>query len=265
MSLSALFQLKTRRAQAGFTLVEVLLAISILAAITAVTWVSVSTMFDTRDYMDERFQRYQMVRAAMSRMERELAGAYLAGPDNGGEPLPGEEDEAMEEQLSSGRFAQIDEPVQFGMIATDDQMDFTSFAHIRTLEGEPTSEHAEIGYYLERRQNDAGQMVQALMRREDTSLDDDITRGGQSYMMIPEVEKVKFEYWDPGEVEVGTLQEMVKSGRWVDRWDTTHREFAGRLPTRVRIQITLPPMNARSRSEIFTIQAQLATTEVLEL
>jgi general secretion pathway protein J len=250
--------------QAGFTLIEVLLAISIMAAITGVMWVSIGAMFQTRDYMGARFERYQIMRVAMNRISRELASAYVAGPANGGEPLPGKEAEAMEQRAENGSLQQRIEPVQFGMIGKDDGINFTTFAHIRTLAGEDSSQHAEIGYFVESRRNEDGEIVDALMRREDTTIDDDITDGGHIFMMIPNVEEVEFEYWDPGPVKLGTMKEMAEEGQWVDAWDTTREEFAGRLPPRMRIRVTLPPMNERSREETFTIQTEIATTEVLE-
>lgn len=252
------------RPSAGFTLIEVLLAVSILAVITSIMWISVSNMFRTRDFMNERFERYQIMRVSMDRMARELASTYLAGPEHGGEPLPGEEEEAKQAQAESGSSQRMREPVQFGMIGRDDTLNFTTFAHIRTLAGEKASQHAEIGYFTERHRNDEGELVTALMRREDTTVDDDITDGGRIFTMIPNVEEVKFEFWDPGRVKVGTMEEMAEEGRWVDSWDTTRSEFAGRLPTRVRIQVTLPPMDERGREETFTIQSEIGATEVLE-
>lgn len=256
------------RPQAGFTLIEILIAVAVLAMLTGITWVGVSNMFSTRDYMTERFERYQIMRVAMDRMTRELSSAYLAGPEHGGEPLPGEEEEFQEAQDgNAGTTAQLKarrEPVQFGMIGRDDQLDFTSFAHIRSIEGERASQHAEIGYFTERkRDRDTGRLVTSLMRREDTSLDDDITDGGKIYTMVPNIESVEFEYWDPGPPSLGTMEEVAE-GDWSDSWDTTKSEYAGRLPTRVRIRVTLPPQDERGREEVFTIQTQIETTEVLE-
>jgi general secretion pathway protein J len=264
----ALWGTDDRRAQAGFTLIEVLLAVTVLATLTAITWVGVSGMFSTRDYMTERFERYQIMRVAMDRMAREFSSAYLAGPEHGGEPLPGEEEEMQEAQDgNAGKVAQLQarrEPVQFGMIGRDDEVNFTSFAHIRSIAGEKASQHAEIGYFTERKRDSrTGRLVNSLMRREDTTLDDDITDGGKIYTMIPNIEDVEFEYWDPGPPSVGTMEEMAE-GDWTDSWDTTKSEFAGRLPTRVRIRVTLPPQDERGDEEVFTIQTQLETTEVLE-
>lgn len=258
-----------KRSRAGFTLIEVLLAITVLATLTSITWVGVSSMFDTRDYMTQRFERFQIMRVSMDRMAREFAAAYLAGPEHGGEELPGESEQAQlgggdEDSSASAQNQRLREPVQFGMIGREDEVSFTSFAHIRSIEGEKASQHAEISYFTERRRDrETGRFVTSLMRREDTTLDDDITDGGKIYTMIPDLESVQFEYWDPGPVEVGTMEEMAE-GDWKDSWDTTKSEFAGRLPTRVRITVTLPPQDELGREEVFTIQTQIETTEVLE-
>jgi general secretion pathway protein J len=253
--------------RAGFTLLEVLLAVSLLAAITGIAWVGVTNMFHTRDWMTQRFERYQIIRVSMDRMAREMASTYIAGPEHGGEPLPGEEEEAREEEMErdpTGRSAAQREPVQFGLIGRDDEIHFTTFAHIRSLEGEKASQHAEIGYFIDRgRDRDSGRLVTRLMRREDTTLDDDITDGGTVYTLIPDIESVKFEYWDPGPVQMGTMEEMAE-GRWRDSWDTTRTEYGGRLPTRIRVTVTLPPQDPRGNEEVFTIQTQIETSEVLE-
>ena len=257
---------KPRLDSAGFTLVEVLLAVSILAAISALMGLSMQSMFNTRDYFEERYERFQMARNALNRMTSEIGSAYMAGPEHGGEFIPGEEpdpgdndEETQAEILRSQR-----EPIQFGFIADDESMNFTSFAHVRTQDGERNGHHAEIGFFLRReRDEDTGRFVTKLMRREDTTYDDDITRGGSIYTMLPEVEEVEFEYWDAGPVRLGTAEEVAE-GRWVKEWDTTRTEFAGRLPSRVRVRVVLPAQNERSQDDVFVTQAQIGVTEVLE-
>jgi general secretion pathway protein J len=261
------------RHDAGFTLIEVLITVSVIASLTAIMWVSISNMFETRDVVTERFERYQIMRVSMDRMSREISSAYLAGPEHGGEELPGEEEDpqAAAGQNPGGGESQEqptqrdqDELIQYGMIGRDDEISFTSFSHVRTIEGEMSSQHAEIGYFLERRRSDEGRLVQSLMRREDVTPDDDLEDGGEVYTMIPDVEEIRFEYWDPGPVRLGTKEEVAEEGKWKDQWDTTKSEFAGRMPTRVRITVVLPPENERSEEKTFQTQAQLETTEVLE-
>ncbi|RAL23137.1 hypothetical protein DL240_07960 [Lujinxingia litoralis] len=245
----------------GFTLIEVMIAMAIMAGLTGIVWVSVSQMFQTRDAVDARFERYQLVRLAMNRMANEIAMAYVAGPQHGGEIVPGEEAlyESEEEQLSM----QLREPVQFGMIGGEDEISFTAFAHVRVLEDERASHHTQIGYEVRREINEAGDVVNRLVRRSHANYVDDITRGGVVHTMIPEVESLEFEYWDPGPVDIGSEREIAQ-GRWVSEWDTTRREHAGRLPTRVRITLVMPAQGPRGESEVFTTQTTLGMTELLE-
>jgi prepilin-type N-terminal cleavage/methylation domain-containing protein len=247
--------------RAGFTIVEVMISIAVLASLTAVTWVSIANMYRTRDVVEARSLRHQQVRVTLDRMSSELASAYIAGPELGGKDIPGEEFQAVND--AEDMALRLQERVEFGMSGRDDRINFTTLAHTRTQPGERSSYHAEIGYFVRPGEREDGRIVDQLVRRQDTTLDDDIERGGIIYVMLPEVEDIEFEYWDPGPVRVGTFEEMAE-GRWVDEWDTSRREFAGRLPTRMRIRLVLPPGPFSTRNEVFTTQVELTTTEVLE-
>lgn len=253
--------------QSGFTLVEVMIAVAILAGLTALMWASIANMFSTRDVIEARSERYHQVRVTLNRITKEIAAAYMAGPEFGAEELPGEDVMAGlsdEEQADESAFrASGQERIQLGMIGRDDRIDFTTMAHVRTMDRERASDHAEIGYFMRTDRNEEGRMVKMLMRREDVTADDDLEGGGVIYKMLPEVEDIQFEYWDPGQVELGTFEEIAQ-GRWVREWNTTRREQAGRLPTRIRVTLTLPPPNERSEPEVFVTQAKIAVTEVLE-
>lgn len=252
------------RSQAGFTLIEVMLAVGILASLTGLMWLSIANMFRTRDAIEERSERYQQVRITLNRMSEEIASAYVAGPEFGAEEIPGEESFGLEGEEDALPALPSGELMQLGFIGRDDELSFTSFAHVRTSPRERSSNHAEIGYFIRtERDEEDGRMVKKLMRREDVSADDDLQKGGVIYTMLPEIESVKFEYWDAGQVELGTFEEVAQ-GRWVTDWDTTRREQGGRLPTRVRITIELPPTARMDEPEKFVTQTQIHTTEVLE-
>ncbi len=252
--------MRNRPNNAGFTIVEVLIAITIVAVLSGLTWASISQMYRSRDLIQERSGRYQAVRITMERLTQEIGSAFMAGPEFGFEEIPGEEPTPAE---ATEIPAQPVEPLQSGMIGRDDSIHFTSFAHQRTFEGERAGNVAEIGYFLRSERNEEGELYDVLMRREDITLDDNITRGGTIQRVLPEVESISFEYWDAGEVKLGTNEE-IGQGRWVDSWDTTRREFAGRLPTRVRIKLVLPPQGVMRNNETFTTQVQIQTTEVMD-
>ncbi len=249
---------------AGFTLVEVLIAVGILVSLSALVFVSISQVFNAREYFETRAERFQVARNAISRMTSEISSAYMAGPDHGGFEIPGQE--LNQEQMSEEQVAAMynREPIQFGFIGKDDEMHFSSFAHRRTQFEEVSSHHAEISYFVRSdRDPVTDEIVDQLVRREDVSPDDRLQRGGTIYVMVPEVEEVEFEYWDPGEVSIGTMEEMAE-GRWVSDWDTTRREYAGRLPTRVRITVVLPPQRDGDEPEPFVTQVEIGAHEYLE-
>jgi len=259
---------RERRGERGFTLLEVLISVGLLAGITTLMWVTINNMFQARDFVTEQYERYQVVRVALDRMSTEIASAYLASAAHGAEPDPEERATAAARAGNGGNNNQRPartrrEPVEFGMKGRSDELNFTSFAHTRTTADERASHHAEIGYSLMKTRVD-GELVESLVRREDTTLDDDITEGGKVYTLIPRVEELEFEYWDPGEVDLGTREEMGR-GSWVDDWDTEDSQFEDRLPFRVRITITLPPLNPRGESQTFTTQTEIKTHQELDL
>jgi general secretion pathway protein J len=279
----------TRRGARGFTLMEVLVAIGVLAMLSTVMWVTINNMFETRDFVKKRYERFQLMRVAMDRITNEISAAYIAGPEFGAERKYEGDFEttsnnntnnnpnnnsntggrnsgaqggtgATESQSQSLSFR---EPVEFGLVGEEDELHFTSFAHARTVEGERASHHAEIGYTVDSVDRAGEDLDNALLRREDTTLDDDITDGGTTYVLIPELESIEFEYWDPGEVQFGDDQ-STGQGEWVRSWDTRDREYYRRLPSRIRITVTLPPQGRRDSSETFRTQAYIMTHERLE-
>lgn len=242
----------------GFTIVEVMIAIALLAALTGMVWSSISALYRTRDIVEERSARMQAVRITMDRLSKEVASAFVAGPEFGGEELPGEEDS----EASLNPSAEM--PKVFGMFGEEDNIHFTGFGHQRTVEGERAGYGAEIGYFIREERDEDGESVRYLMRRVDTSFDERLERGGIIQKVLKDVEEIEFEYWDPGATQLGSLEEIAAEGKWVDRWDTTRREFAGRLPTRVRITLTLAPLGPMKNSQVFMTQVQTGMSEVLE-
>jgi prepilin-type N-terminal cleavage/methylation domain-containing protein len=253
---------RSRRSQRGFTMIEVLISVALLASMSALAWAAVSNMFRAQEAFNARTERDLIVRNALARITNEIAAAYLAGPDQGGEQVPGQELDPTQitEEM---RVRSNQAPYQFGMIGRRDRIDFTSFGYVRKRDDEAAGHHAEIGYSVRNGRDDQGNFVRQLVRREDTTVDDNLTRGGVSFVLIPEIQSLSISYWDAGEVKVGTAREVAQ-GRWVNEWDTTRRDYAGRLPHRVRVEITLPPLFEGSSDEVYTTQVQIPITEVLE-
>ena len=251
--------MKRTPSNSGFTLVEVMISIGILATLTGLMWISIANMYASRDLIEMRAERFQRVRVAMDRLSEDFAASYIAGPEFGGEEIPGEPVLELDEDA-----AFLEDPIQFGFIARENEANFSTFSHIRTQSGERASRHSEIGYFVRtERDDETDKLVKRLMRREDVTPDDNLEKGGKILTLFPEIVDVKFMYWDAGQVQVGDMEEVAE-GRWTDSWDTTRRDQAARLPTRIKIRIELPPQGPNNQNEVFVTQVQLGTTEVLE-
>lgn len=255
-----------RKSPGGFTMVEVMISMAILTSITVMTWAAVSSMFASKDLLTARAERYQEVRVTMDRIGEDLAAAYVAGPAFGGDEIPGEALVRSTDADSDKDPLQnlLEEPIEYGFIARSEEINFTSFSHLRTQQNEKASRHSEIGYFIrDVRDEDTGDLVKRLMRREDTTPDNSLENGGSIFTLLEGIEKFELKYWDAGPTRLGTAEEVAE-GRWVDSWDTTRRDNSGRLPTRIKIRLELPPQPPNTRNEIFVTQVQLATTEILE-
>lgn len=230
--------LHTRRLgnQRGMTLIEILLALAILATIMALTWGSVSQSFRFRTAALDKFDRYRTVQQSLDRMSREISMAFVT---NIGQITTNERNEVTYLTTFDGR---------------DDELTFTTLAHVRTRADAPTSEQCEITYRLERQRGLDGRMQQNLVRREDAPIDADPDEGGVLYTMLEDVESIRFEYWD-------RASEMADDA-WLRAWDSV-QDHGGKLPPRVRITIEVKhPLNDRETLQ-FTTQTQIAMTEPL--
>lgn len=226
----------TRGDRRGFTLVEVMLAVAILATIVVLTWGTVSSSFRFRRASLDKFDRYRNVQQALDRMNREISMAFVT---NVGQVATSDDGEIQ---------------YQTAFIGRDDELTFTSLAHVRTRADEIASEQCEISYRLERQRGRDGEMQQNLVRREDAPIDNDPEEGGVLYTLMEDVEDITFEYWD-GTREIG-------SDAWTRQWNALD-DYEGVLPERVRITIEVKhPLNDRRTIE-FVTQTRVAMTEPL--
>ncbi|MGH7280587.1 MAG: type II secretion system protein GspJ, partial [Polyangiaceae bacterium] len=153
-------------------------------------------------------ERARTGRAAILRMTRELSSAYLSlhTPTNP---------------------ALIVRQTTFTSVNSTpfDRIDFTSFAHRRIKQDSPESDQAEIGYFAVPNPDDSEKMD--LVRREQSPIDLDPRRGGQTNVMVEDIESFNLRFFDP------------LTWQWTDSWDSM--QAASGQPNRVpyEIEITL--------------------------
>ena len=183
----------------GFSLLEVMVAMGIVAMIAVLIYGAFSGMSRSRDNMIEVSDRYGQGRQAVSRMARELSSAYISAH------VP---------------FQQVQYTRQTGFIGRSDRVDFNAFANVRFRADTHVSDQAEISYFIAPNPDGGSDLV----RRIDRSLDEDPASGGVVQVLAENVTGLQLKYLDP------------LTNEWSDTWDSTQPAAqVGRLPAQVWI------------------------------
>jgi prepilin-type N-terminal cleavage/methylation domain-containing protein len=191
------------RRQEGFTLIEILLAISILGLVLSTVWAAYSGTMTLVAEMEYENSAYRMARTVLDRMARDLSSVQQV---NGAFNL-----EARKEHLSNHEFHAVF---------------FSASAHLAFTENEIDGSPARIGYFAE---EDAARGSFSL-RRSDLQ---DLTASGEksrsaSFVICRNVETMILKFYDA-------------TGREYDSWDSssTTNEQRNKAPTAVRIELVM--------------------------
>lgn len=186
----------------GFSLIEILIAASLLAIIGAMLVQSLSSSIDAKEAVEGTSNRYHLVRSAVSRMVDEMSQSYLSSHAAMGEPRS-----------------------ETGFLGERDKLTFTAFGYVPRMADEKKGDARQLAYYLD---TDPKSQTQSLFRREQANLDDNFEDGGRALVLLSDVRELSFEYWDTGKEE------------WLDKWDSQGGDpnQNSKLPARVRIKVT---------------------------
>ena len=190
------------REQTGFSLMEVLISIAILAFIGAITFGTFSRALSSRERAEAISSHYHEIRQAMLRMAREISMAFLS------------EHRECEEPRTRTIF--VGKRAEGGM-----RLDFTSFSHVRTLTDANESDQNELSYFIDQHPEHPSEA--ALFRREQNRIDEEPDEGGTTQLLAESISELRFEFYD------------AKEDEWEETWDTTSSDYRGRLPLFVAI------------------------------
>jgi general secretion pathway protein J len=202
----------------GFTLIEVLISIAILAAITSLLFGAFSALKKSKDGLTRLQDRQREGRLAMARITRELQGAYLSAH------MPINQALLVQKTIFKGERG-----------TPADRVDFTAFANMRLERDSHVSDQCELSYYGS--PNPDGSSTNDLVRRIDSTIDLEPTKGGKVEVLATDIDLFDLQYLD------------AQTGQWQENWDTTQATGQiDRLPLQVRIILVLNG-GARSSSE----------------
>jgi len=219
-----------RDGRKGMTLIEIMVAITILAIVSTVIFGGFSTTMRNKTRLEEMADRSHVIRVAMERMVAELAQAYVSIQVNPNPAL-----QTMNTCFIGGRSGR------------GHRIDFTSFSHRRLYRDAHESDQNELSYFVTEHPDGDGYV---LARREDNRPDPQ--SGGTTMILVEDVLDFEVEYFD------------LATGEWTDTWDT--REITAqpnRLPLQVKIALTVEDERAPSDRRTYMTRAEPRNTWAL--
>jgi general secretion pathway protein J len=207
----------------GFTLVEVVIAMGITAAMAIMTVGSLRQVDRAAEIAREQEERYAAARVALARLSREVSMAFLS--DN----------------YDTNRFR--DRPTLF--VGREDELLFTTFAHVRLYKDARESDQAVVQYTVDDDPDHPGE--RAVFRREKVRLDDEPERGGRKDLVADRVSALRIQYWDP------------KRKDWVREWTTRSVEHRDELPPRIRLELEVKLEGGRIEKFVTEARIELRT------
>jgi general secretion pathway protein J len=217
-----------RRASSGFTMIELMLTLSIFAFITTIMWGSFSQTASSKKVIQSEQDRAHAVRVSLMRMAREIEMAYVSDNEN--------------TAIANRRTMFV------GSARADvDELTFSTFAHQRLRAGAAEGDTSLITYYGARDPDD--RRILNLMRRETRRLqaEDPSTLPGESYILCPDIARMKLAYYDH------------KKKDWATDWSTLDASGMPYLPTHIRITLTI--VDERGVEVSYSTDARIQITE----
>ena len=218
------------RRRSGFTLLEVMISVAVLAMIGGLTWKAFDGAWDLKQRVERAEDRDQTVRAALERIAREVSMTFLS------------------EHYDHKRFRE--RPTLFKLKDGRGEADLTitSFAHQRLHVDAKESDQALFEYKLDRDEDG----TRALFRRVKPHLDEEADRGGERSVLADDVLKFSVQAWDPKERE------------WRDEWDSNSPQRNGQvlIPPRVKIALTIKDEQGKERT--WVTQARIVLGQPLD-
>jgi type II secretion system protein J len=223
--------MRTRHPEAGLTLIEIMIAIAILAVMMTLAWKTIANTSESKKTFEKYEERNHELRMALGRVVRDFEGAYLSRNEDVNAVHP----RTMLVAKSSSRLPEIR---------------FSTLGHRVLWADANESEQTVISYVGHEDSERPGttDWIRREQRRPSNELPDN--EPSDYDVMVHDIVSAKLEFWN------------WKTNEWQDRWDTTQSDGQrGWLPSRVRITITVKGPDDKEVK--LTTQARIWMQEVL--
>ncbi|MFN8792095.1 MAG: type II secretion system protein GspJ [Bdellovibrionales bacterium] len=201
-----------RNTQAGFTLLELIIAIAIFAILSAFTANSIQNGVRAKQKIQTQIDEVSRMRDALKLLERDLNLAY--------HHLDWEREVLQlvrQKSMQPGQVAQPELPAEAPrldpsthFVGDDKSIHFVTMNNARFQTDKKLADFVEVGYSLKAcRSADGKTNSQCLWRRQSGPVDLDVTRGGDELVLLEHVTELRFRYLGQGKQD------------WVTDWNST--------------------------------------------
>lgn len=216
----------------GFTLLEVVVALGVMAVIGLLSFQAMSGSLRARDFMEEEEAFARSAANAMDRIARHLELAYMTTNTTA---------------VNTYRtvFVAKDGDEQ-------DELWFASLGHQRRFRDSRESDQAEVTFWTEDDPEVEGAYV--LLMREGQRIDERPDEDGPVLPLAHGVKRFDLRFLD------------AKTGEWTEEWDSTGADQPNRLPRAVQVVLVLlapdpdDPDALAPRSFVRTVELAFAET-----
>lgn len=213
----------------GFTLLEVLISMAVLAMIMGSVWGATKQSLDSKERVEKRDAIYQGARVALRKISDDISMAFLIKSPAERTAIAAVTGTATAEVQTRPR------PITF-FIGEDrgerDEVRFTTLSNIRLFKNAKQSDQAKVSYSPKPSPDDS--QVINLIRTFSPYLNEENTVEGTSFVIAENIREFSVEYYD------------LRKQEWGRTWNTETIDWKDRLPRAVRITIAFPdPENDR--------------------
>jgi prepilin-type N-terminal cleavage/methylation domain-containing protein len=235
----------------GFTLLEVIIAMTIMAFLTVMVSQSMRKSADFKTKIQKNIDQRSAINSAMRIIERDINLAFhyqdvntevlkeiekkkkIAPPRKPGTPPPPPPPPGSPPAPPIYENFKIREiPNYTAFVGTKNAVNFTNLNNIAVQPGERVSDQQEVGYSVKSCKSLANpeEPTKCLWRRTSSYADDKVDEGGTESVMIEGVTKFELRYFGKEKED------------WVDAWDSTAKSddtLKDKFPSAVEVTLTV--------------------------
>lgn len=269
-----------QNSRSGFTLLEVLIAITLLATLMAFTAQSVLRSSRDKVKLQGEIDRDSRLTNALRTMERDInmafhhrqivtevekevkkanqaqgqgqgqgqgtgntTGATTGATAGATGATTGQQPGNPNGNQGFDDFEVHEYPQLTQFMGTEKSIHFTSLSHVRTQKDSPESDQQEVGYYLESCDaKNEGDATQCLWRRASAYIDENVDKGGGSVLLLAGVKDLKFRFYGEEKLD------------WVSAWRTDQGgDDATKDKFPLAVEVTLSVTEKGKESSVSTV------------